>query len=112
MKTFRYFLTVTALAILSSCGSAEKKEPCRTAEEEPISTCRAIEKCQNQRSSVGVGVGVGIGRNFGIGISQSQSTEAYSRCIDRELKDQEIKSKTKDSGAGNGKPGQEPGLVQ
>lgn len=112
MRTLRFILSVSAIAILSSCGSAEKKEPCPPADVEPISTCRAIEKCQSRRSSVGVGVGVGIGRNFGIGISQSQSTEEYSRCIDRELKDQELKAKAQSSGAGNGKPGQEPGLVQ
>lgn len=113
MSSTKILLSIVNVFFLSSCGSAAKREPCPTVAVEPVSTCRAIEKCREQRSSYGVGVGVGVSPNVGIGISQSQSSENYTNCIDRDLKDQESQVESQKRGVSSeGKPGLEPGLVQ
>jgi len=75
--------------LLSLVGcAAGTREPCPTAEAEPISTCRAVEKCRDERST---------SPNVGIGISQSQGSESYKNCINQDLKDQETQAQTRHS---------------
>lgn len=79
------------LLALMGCASSEKKNPCPSEEEQPISVCRAREKCESQTSSVGLGVGVGFGR-FGVGLGRSQATDRYERCLNQELEEQQSKA--------------------
>jgi hypothetical protein len=83
---------IFSLIILAvGCASESKKEACPSEAEEPVSVCRAREKCRGQNSSVGLGVGLGLG-NFGFGVGQSQSTGRYESCLDRDLQEQKQKS--------------------
>jgi hypothetical protein len=92
MKTTAKIKFFFLFLLTAGCASPER-EPCPSVEAEPVSTCRAIEKCRDQRTSYGMGVGVGISPNVGIGISQSQNSESYTNCIDQDLKEQENKAK-------------------
>ena len=105
-------LIISSAYLLAACGAGATREPCPTVEAEPVSTCRAIEKCRSEKTSYGMGVGFGIGRNIGIGISQSQSSEAYTNCVDLDLKNQENLSKAKAKASGEGAPGLQPGNTQ
>jgi len=78
--------------VFVACASKDKAVPCPSVEEEPISVCRAREKCKNQNSSVGLGVGIGMG-NFGFGVGTSQSTTRYESCLDIELTEQKVQAR-------------------
>lgn len=95
MKKLIYWPIVT---LILGCSSAEKKDPCPSVEEEPISVCRAREKCRNENSSVGVGLGIGMG-NFGFGVGRSQSSDRYANCLDEDLLEQRERAKASQSAA-------------
>jgi hypothetical protein len=86
------FVSIASGLCLAACASGPKKDRCPTEAEEPISVCRAREKCQSENSSVGVGVGFGLG-HFGVGVGHSQATNRYERCLDENLTEQKEKSK-------------------
>jgi hypothetical protein len=87
---------ILVAAIFVGCASSAKKEACPGVGEEPVSVCRAKEKCQQQRGSVGVGMGVGFGLgmgSFGVGASHDPSRGRYERCLDDDLKEQQAHAK-------------------
>ncbi len=88
MRTTVFFLTVILLS-----GCASKSKNCPDIGEEPVSTCRAQEKCRQKKNSYRVGLGTGLGADMGAGIApQSQNVENYNSCVDGDLRFQRTMS--------------------
>ena len=77
-----------ALLFLLGCATTKSKPACPDIATEPVSSCRAQEKCKQNKTSYGFGLGLGIGSNLGEDASQSQNTENYTKCIDKDLAEQ------------------------
>lgn len=90
MQVTKFLMASVGVLLIASCASKEKKA-CPTEAEEPVSACRAQDKCRSSASGVGVGIGVGLG-NFGLGLGRSTSASNYADCIDKDMAEQKLKS--------------------
>ncbi|MGZ3726448.1 MAG: hypothetical protein ACXWPX_12015 [Pseudobdellovibrio sp.] len=89
---------LTAMLLLLGCASTQEEKPkCRDIASEPVSTCRAEEKCKLAKTSYGFGLAPGIGSNLGMELGETQNTENYIKCIDRNLAEQRAAAEIEDT---------------
>ena len=84
------FLLSCTLFLSLGCSSKTKKTECPSLAQEPVSVCRAQEKCRGTLDgpTFGVGLGAGVFPGVGMGVGAETRNANYAACLDRDLAEQ------------------------
>lgn len=90
MMQISFISILTSFFCFVSCASKQKeKNICPSVVEEPVSACRAEQKCKAHNTRYGLGLGVGLGANLGVGVNRTYATDHYTSCLEKNMQEQQ-----------------------
>ena len=94
MKKNNFICVVVLGAFFSLAGCASSKpvaspiDSCPNVAQEPVSSCRAEQRCKSNNTRYGVGLGVGPDAVLGEDVKRTYATDLFLSCVEQNLEDQ------------------------